>query len=350
MLINTQIDISYILSPKSMTDKSPTVLVPAAGGPAGVNVIKSLRLGKFDGTIVATDADPLSAGFFLASSHAVMPLASDEDRFISELFRVVRNNKVKILMPSSQTDGFVYSKYRKELQELGATPVISDVESLRACIDKALTFEKLSGMNAIIPFTTTDPGKIEEFPIIAKPRYGKGSRNIFKIDDKADLMYVTSKFNNMIFQELLPGTEYTVDVLSDLHSRPLVAVARVRLETKAGISSKGKVVRHPDIEEICMKVAEQIGIRGPCCIQVKESKDGTMKLVEVNPRLGGGTIITTLAGANFPTMIVDMVEGRQVQIPRISEITVVRYFDEIIVNSKRAKTVSSQYDGISSIA
>jgi hypothetical protein len=52
-------------------------------------------------------------------------------------------------MPSSQIDGLVYSKYRKELEELGATPVISDVKSLQACIDKALTFQMLTGMSDI---------------------------------------------------------------------------------------------------------------------------------------------------------------------------------------------------------
>jgi carbamoyl-phosphate synthase large subunit len=335
ILINTKIDTINKLLQNTMNEKTHTVLVPAAGGPAGVNVIKSLKLGGFNGRIIATDAEPLSAGFFLASSYAVLPRSSNEDHFLHELFNVIRKNNVQVLMPSSQTDGFVYSKHRKGLEGLHAIPIISDVKSLQTCIDKAMTFQELSGMSDIIPFTTTDPEKVREFPIIAKPRFGRGSRNVFKIDDEADLGHVVSKFDDMIFQEFLPGTEYTVDVLSDLHKNPLIAVVRVRLETKAGISSKGMVVRRPDIEEICMKVAAQIGIRGPCCIQVKESKDGQIKLVEVNPRIGGGTIITTLAGANFPTMILDMVEGRRVQIPKISEITVVRYFDEVVVNQSK---------------
>jgi carbamoyl-phosphate synthase large subunit len=323
-----------------MSTQLPTVLVPAAGGPAGVNVIKSLRLGKFDGPIIATDANPLSAGFFLASSYAVMPLASDEEHFVSELLKIVKSNNVEVLMPASQTDGLIYSKYRNELEELGATPVISDVKSMQACIDKTLTFQAISGLPDIIPLTTADPQKVKEFPVIAKPRFGKGSRNIFKVEDEVDLKYVASKFDDMIFQEFLPGTEYTVDVLSDLRGKPLIAVPRIRLETKAGISSKGKVVHRPDIEEICMKIAEQIGICGPCCIQVKESRHGKIKLVEVNPRLGGGTIITALAGANFPILILDMIKGKQIQIPKISEITVVRYFEEIVVNSGKTTTAT----------
>jgi carbamoyl-phosphate synthase large subunit len=91
------------------------------------------------------------------------------------------------------------------------------------------------------------------------------------------------------------------------------------------------VIHNRDLQELCMSIAESIGILGPCCIQVKESKDGQLKLVEVNPRLGGGTIFAALAGANFPKMIVELAEGKKVSAPEFSEITVIRYFEEIVV-------------------
>jgi carbamoyl-phosphate synthase large subunit len=154
-----------------------------------------------------------------------------------------------------------------------------------------------------------------------------------KIEDESDLRYMSSKFDNMIFQEILPGTEYTIDVLSDLNKKALMAVPRIRLQTKAGISTKGKIMRNDDMEITCMKIAEHVGIRGPCCIQMKESPEGVVKLLEVNPRLGGGTIFTTLAGANFPAMILDMVmEGKEFSsLPKVSEITVIRYFEEVVI-------------------
>src|SRR5438067_4754129 len=137
----------------------------------------------------------------------------------------------------------------------------------------------------------------------------------------------------MIFQEFLPGTEYTVDVLSDLNKKPLMAVPRIRIQTKAGISTKGKIIKDPDLETNCMKIAKHVGIRGPSCIQMKESSERVIKLIEVNPRLGGGTIFTTLAGANFPAMILDMVmEGKEFSsLPKVSEITVIRYFEEVVI-------------------
>jgi carbamoyl-phosphate synthase large subunit len=309
-----------------------TVLVPGASGPAGINTIKSLKMANFEGKIVATDSSSLSAGFFLTEINEVMP-GFDDQGFVGKLFEIVGKYDVELLMPSSGFDIYPYSETRKKLAEVGAQAVVSDREVLEVCRDKMLTYQKLSGRFEI-PFTTTDAEKVKGFPIIAKPRFGKGSRGIIKIEDESDLQYINSKQDNMIFQEFLPGTEYTIDVLCDLNKKSLFAVPRIRIETRGGISIKGRVLLNHDLQVNCMKIAELIGIRGPCCIQMKESSEGVLKLEEINPRLGGGTIFSTLAGANIPAMIVDMVDGKEILAPKISKISVVRYYEEIVINSE----------------
>jgi carbamoyl-phosphate synthase large subunit len=308
-----------------------SVLVPGAAGPAGVNTIKSLKMARFSGKIVATDSSKLSAGFFMASAHVVMPNVIDEVNYMTKLEQVINNHNIEVLMPSSGYDIQPYSKYRKEIEQLGAKPVVSDLESMEICYDKMMTFQKLND-KFDMPFTTTDPDKIPAFPVIAKPRREKGGYDMMLIEDENGLIQATSKFQDLIFQEYLPGEEFTIDVLSDLNKKPLIAVPRIRLETKGGISTKGKVIHDTQIEQTCVNVADFIGIRGPCCIQMKGAKDGRLKLVEVNPRMGGGTIFATLAGVNFPALILDMVEEKEISKPSFSEKTIIRYFEEIIVD------------------
>jgi len=272
----------------------------------------------------------LAAGFLMADANEVIPEA-DDYTFIEKLFKIVRMHKVKVLMPSSGFDIYPYSENRNELAKMGATAIVSDREKLEICRDKMLTFQTLSE-KFTLPFTTADSNKIASFPVLAKPRYGKGSKGIVRLDDESDLKYIVSKRDDLVFQEYLPGTEYTVDVLSNLEGKPLIAVPRIRLQTRAGISTKGKVLTDFALQTECMEIAEHIGIRGPCCMQMKESCEGELKLIEVNPRIGGGTIFTTLAGANFPVMLLDIIEGRQVSMPSVSEITVIRYFEEFVLN------------------
>ncbi len=309
-----------------------TVLVPGADGPAGINTIKSLRMARFSGKIVASDPSPISAGFFMADASEIIPEA-DSALFLDRLFKIVSKYKVTVLMPSSGYDIYPYSDRKDRLLELGALAVVSDKKTLRICRDKFMTYKTLSS-KFDLPFTTIEEKKIREFPVIAKPRYGKGSRDILKINNENDLQYALSKFDDLVFQEYLPGIEYSIDVLSNLKQEPLIAVPRIRLQTKAGISTKGRVVKDGRIENICKSIAGFLKINGPCCIQMKESKDGVVKFLEVNPRLGGGTIFTTLAGANFPAMIVQMAEGKEPDIPEISEITVIRYYEEIVIRNE----------------
>jgi carbamoyl-phosphate synthase large subunit len=312
-----------------------TILVPSASAPAGINTIKSLRLVKYPVRIVASDSNPISAGFFMSDAHEVLP-EIDSKLYVSRLFDIVEKHKIEILMPSSGYDIYQYSDNKEKLLKLGALPVVSDKKTMERCRDKMQTFNYLS-KKFDLPFTTLDYKKTSRFPLIAKPRYGKGSKGLVKIDNEKELEYVQTKKDkdNLIFQEYLPGTEYTIDVLSDLQCEPIIAVPRIRLETKAGISTMGKIVKDENISDTCKSIAKWLKIRGPCCIQMKESKEGILKIVEVNPRMGGGTFFTTLAGANFPAMILDMVNGKKLKIPKISEITIVRYFEEIVLENGR---------------
>lgn len=288
-------------------------------------------MGGFQGKIVATDSSYLSPGFFMCEVNEVIPEA-DNHSFIDRLNEIVEKYGVNLLLPTSGFDIYPYSEFKEQLLKRGAFPVVSDMDSLVTCKDKMLTYERLKS-KFDLPFTTTDPTEINSFPVMAKPRYGKGSRDIMRLDNTDDIGYVTSKMKDLIFQEFLPGTEYTIDVLSDLDKKALLAVPRIRIQTKAGISTKGRILKNRKIEEECKQIADFIGIRGPCCIQMKEDVNGVMKLVEINPRMGGGTIFTTLAGANFPMMLMDMVEHKQVKVPEIREITVIRYYEEIVIRS-----------------
>jgi len=311
-----------------------TILVPGASAPAAINTIKSLKMVKYPVRIVSSDTNPISAGFYMSDAHELLPEIECKT-YLSRLFEIITKHKISVLMPSSGYDIYHFSKNKKKLLKLGALPVVSDENTMEICRDKMQTYHHLSKKYEL-PATTLDSKKIGGFPIIAKPRYGKGSKGITKIDNPIDLKYALSKQNELIFQEYLPGTEYTVDVLSDLDGEPIIAVPRIRVQTKAGISTVGKIVKDEKISETCKSIAKYLKIKGPCCIQMKESNKGTLKLVEVNPRLGGGTIFTALAGANFPAMILDMAMGKRIKIPKISEITVVRYFEEIIVEDQKA--------------
>ncbi len=308
------------------------VLIPGAGGVAGTGAIKSLRLCQFPGKIIATDSDKLSAGLYLADKGYVVPTA-DSPSFLQEAMNIIEKEQIDIILPTSGFDITPYSKNKSGLENKGIAVAMSDYPVIESCLDKMKFYHKLkSKFN--LPYTTTNPSEIRAFPCIAKPILGKGSRDVFICHDEKELDETLSKHNKFIVQEYLPGKEYTIDVLSDLAGNPLAAIARERIEIRAGISYKAKIVLDKALQEECLRVAEFLGIKGPSCIQMKCDKEGMPKIIEVNPRLGGSTILTTYAGVNLPELIIKMANGERIEIPKIKKITMVRYYEEVILSEK----------------
>ncbi len=314
-----------------MVFSSDTVLLPGGGGSAAVGALKFLRMGGFQGKIVSTDADPLSPGLYLADVHHVLPPISDP-RFWPRALGVIEEEGVSVILPTSGFDILVYGQHKEELEKRGVVVAMSEGEVMEKCVDKWL-FYRLAHPYFPLPHTTLDP-KEASFPCLVKPVRGKGSRGVALCLSAEELSYHLRARRDLLIQEYLPGEEYSVDVLSDLEGVPLVAVPRVRLATKEGISVKGRVVRNPEVQELCLELARFLGLKGPSCMQMKRDREGRFKFLEVNPRMGGGTIFTTLAGVNFPMVLLALVRGEKVEISPFRELTVVRYYEEMVLDGE----------------
>lgn len=310
---------------------SLTVLVPGAGGPAAVCTIKSLRLAGFTGGIVSTDANPLSVGFYLSDSFRVVPKASDP-AFYPTVARLIQEEEVNLIVPTSGFDIYEYGRHKAELEASGVVVAMSDLDAMTTCANKWEFYLKTYGTFPL-PETSTDLSLWQTFPCFVKPILGKGSRDSYRCDRPAELAFYASQVKGLMVQEYLPGEEYTVDMLSDLEGTPLLAVPRIRLETKEGISTKGTVINDAEIERLCLDMARHLNLKGPTCMQLRRDRAGALKFLEVNPRIGGGCMFTTLAGVNIPKLLLDLIAGVDIAIPKRQEITVLRYYEEIVVDA-----------------
>jgi len=116
-----------------------------------------------------------------------------------------------------------------------------------------------------------------------------------------------------------------------MNSNPISIVPRKRLQTKEGVSTKAKVVRDVEIEKYCFDICKFLKLKGSICLQMKEDANGKLKFIEINPRFGGGTYFSTLAGINFVEVILDLINKKQVNLPNPKEITVLRYYNEVVI-------------------
>src|SRR5262249_28258580 len=149
------------------------------------------------------------------------------------------------------------------------------------------------------------------FPVYVKPRFGRGSVNVFLVNNATQLRSFLEYVPDAIVQDQLQGTEYTVDVLCDFNGQVISIVPRERLVIRAVVSEKGITRRHIDVMAFAKALVEKLEIVGPANIQCKW--DGhEVRLIEVNPRFSGGIPLTIASGADFPAWLVQLKAGIQV--------------------------------------
>jgi carbamoyl-phosphate synthase large subunit len=109
------------------------------------------------------------------------------------------------------------------------------------------------------------------------------------------------------------GREFTINVYVNSDGKCVCAVPHWRLETRAGEVSKGITVKDRRLMDLAAQVAEALpGARGPLNIQCFLDTDGTIAIIEINARFGGGYPLAHHAGARFTEWLLHEQEGRAV--------------------------------------
>jgi carbamoyl-phosphate synthase large subunit len=147
--------------------------------------------------------------------------------------------------------------------------------------------------------------------VIVKPRCGVGSADVYRADDATELKVFLRRVADPVIQAYLPGEEFTVDVLADGDGRILATVPRLRIQAKAGVSTKGRTLRDADLIERTARLCVAIGLRGPANVQWRRAGE-QLGCFEINPRFSGGLALTIAAGANTPLMLVQLCLGQAV--------------------------------------
>lgn len=304
------------------------VLVPGAAGAAGIDAIRLLKDAGCGYKIVAIDPEPLAAGFAFADAHYVSHLTQ---KSFPETLSLLCREGIRVILPTSASDSPIYAANWAELRNRDIRFAGSDFKVIRLCDDKLSFYEAIQGEFPVPRLIQVGQNGPLEYPCFVKPRFGAGSRGAMLCGCEGDWLYAARRYPNLIAQEFLPGPEYSVDVLSDLSGRALAAIPRERLSILDGVSSRMRIFRDPELQDMCLKLAEHLDLRGGSCIQLKRDEAGKIRVQEVNARLGASSSAVSLAGVNLPLAIALIALGEKPHIPSFNEITVVRYFDQVIL-------------------
>ncbi len=309
------------------------VLVTGAGGAAGVAVIRSL-LRRDDVTVFAADMDGWAAGIYLvppAQRRLVEPGRSEG--FVPGLARLVADDRIDVVISTVDVELATLADRRGELAP--AVLAAPSAETLRVCLDKLALAERCAATGHAPRTVLAGPAASAidwEFPVFAKPRSGAGGRGIRMVPDRAALDALPAD-EGLIVQDLLPGDEYSVDVIAAADGHVVAAVPRTRERVDSGVAIAGRTVHDPELEQTAADIARAIGLVGVANVQLRRDRAGRAKLLEVNPRFPGALPLTIAAGVDIPSLVVDLFTGAELpeHIP-FQERAVVRFLEDVILD------------------
>ena len=97
-------------------------------------------------------------------------------------------------------------------------------------------------------------------------------------------------------QRFVAGTEYSIDLYVSREGRAKGAIARSRDVVVAGESQVTTTKSYPELERLCMRLSEELGLRGHAVFQAIVDDAGKIHVIECNPRFGGASTLAIAAG------------------------------------------------------
>jgi carbamoyl-phosphate synthase large subunit len=114
----------------------------------------------------------------------------------------------------------------------------------------------------------------------------------------------------VLAQRYVVGEEYNVLAVRDEKSGKSCAVTmRKTLVTRLGKAWAGVTVEDPAIREFASKVTNGLNWHGPCEVELLKGNDGSLYLIEVNPRFPAWVYLSAAAGVNLPLALVRIALG-----------------------------------------
>jgi len=262
-------------------------MISAAGSPASVSILRHLRaLGH---QVIGLNAGPETEalGRAFCDEFHLAPFA-DTPPYLE--FLITRLKEADVFLPFIDEELLAIAQGWDRLPpELSARIAVSAPEVLRDCVDKC-RFQQAC-LDADLPIAR----EAAAAPAFFKPRIGRGGKGVIEARDSR--LFEALRGRDCVMQQAIDGVEYTVDAMFDRDGKLLATVARQRLRA-AGVSTIGEV----GFDENLHRLAERLGRRWRFryAINFQSIRDAQDRdwIIELNPRLAGSAIFSTLAGCD----------------------------------------------------
>lgn len=261
--------------------------------------------------ILGTDISDLAPGYWRTDRRELVPRCTAPD-FIDAMLEICRRHEVRLVIPTIDTELAPLAEAAARFEEIGTTVMVSSPEVVRIASDKVHTHRWLAEHGFPAPRQWTAEQALatlqaSDYPLFVKPAAGSRSIGARRVAHPGELRAAIADGQRYVVEELARGDEYTVSVFVDRAGHCLCAVPRRRLEVRSGEVSKGETTMHRPLMDLARRVVEALpGAYGALNVQIfHDPTTDTVRVIEINPRFGGGYPLAWTAGARFPRWLLE---------------------------------------------
>jgi len=265
-----------------------------------------------DGEVWGGDYSIYTPAFLCCDNSILLPKVTEEN-YAEQLIHFCQKNHVDIVVPLIDPELEALASHRERFFDAGIMVVVSPPRTVQIAFDKYLTYKFGKDSGIAVPETVVTIKEAEEllaagrlkWPVVVKPRKGSASSDITYCRNERQMKSAFESCPEPMIQEYTQGQEYGYDILGDKNYRPISVFCKRKLAMRAGETDKAVSTDDAELISLGVKLAEKLPIFGPADVDVMVTSDGP-KLLEINPRFGGGYPCSHQAGADFPAKLIAM--------------------------------------------
>jgi carbamoyl-phosphate synthase large subunit len=265
--------------------------------------------------IVAGDCSYSAPALYFADRVYKLPRIN-EPSYIDSIIDACNKENIALIVPTIDTDLLLLSRKKEYIEsETKAKLLISDVQVVEICRDKIKTQRFLESNGFKVPkmYTSVELQNADvEYPLFVKPKSGSSSINAFKANNRKELDIYINIIGDPIIQDFVEGEEFTVDVFLDFESNIITIVPRLRIATRSGEISKGRIIKDREIINDVKRLMEVLKPIGHITVQLKKTDNG-IQYIDINPRFGGGAPMSIYSGADSCENLYRLLMGEKLE-------------------------------------
>jgi carbamoyl-phosphate synthase large subunit len=246
----------------------------------------------WEGKLSGFDVRPNHPGRLFVDTCYVGP-AAKELQYLNWVEEKALEESAGLFIPTSEAE--IQFLAEKGLDSIGGATILRiDSKTVLSSLDKNLCLEILAEKGIEVPkFGIVGISVPDEFPVIVKPRSGRGSRQVSRFDTIEEFARLAPE--GFVWQSFLSpeSEEYTCAIYRSRLRRTRVLLMRRTLI--GGSTGIGEVVENEAIRGYITAIANSLDFWGALNVQLRLTSQGPL-VFEINPRLSSTLVFRDKMG------------------------------------------------------